>query len=111
MRSRLPGLRGSWLPSAVLSTTAGAVDVIGFLVPGGLFTAHISGNLCVVAAHYITGGFSQVGPLHWSTRSQCYPTVTTHRSQRNVLEKHSLQRECGAAEMRRKVPMTRLSIR
>jgi uncharacterized membrane protein YoaK (UPF0700 family) len=47
----------------VLSTTAGAVDVIGFLALGGLFTAHISGNLCVVAAHHITGGLSQVGPL------------------------------------------------
>jgi hypothetical protein len=33
-----------WLP-AILSTTAGAVDVIGFLVFGGLFTAHITGNL------------------------------------------------------------------
>jgi uncharacterized membrane protein YoaK (UPF0700 family) len=48
---------------AVLSTTAGAVDVIGFLALGGLFTAHISGNLCVLAAHSITGGFSRVGPL------------------------------------------------
>jgi uncharacterized membrane protein YoaK (UPF0700 family) len=48
---------------AVLSTTAGAVDVIGFLTLEGLFTAHISGNLCVLAAHHITGGFSHVGPL------------------------------------------------
>jgi uncharacterized membrane protein YoaK (UPF0700 family) len=48
---------------AVLSTTAGAVDVIGFLALGGLFTAHISGNLCILAAHYTTGGFSEVGPL------------------------------------------------
>jgi uncharacterized membrane protein YoaK (UPF0700 family) len=48
---------------AVLSTTAGAADVIGFLALGGLFTAHISGNLCVLAAHYAIGGFSQVGPL------------------------------------------------
>src|SRR6266852_3357281 len=63
MRSRLTGLPGSWLLPAVLSTTAGAVDVIGFLALGGLFTAHISGNLCVLAAHYITGGFSQIGPL------------------------------------------------
>ena len=51
-----------WLP-AILSTTAGAVDVIGFLVFGGLFTAHITGNLVVVAAHYVTGGFGRVGPI------------------------------------------------
>src|SRR5262249_21300164 len=63
LRSGLPGLRGSWLLPAVLSTTAGAVDVIGFLALGGLFTAHITGNLCVLATHYITGGFSQVGQL------------------------------------------------
>jgi uncharacterized membrane protein YoaK (UPF0700 family) len=51
-----------WLP-AILSTTAGAVDVIGFLVFGGLFTAHITGNLAIVAGHYTTGGFSHVGPI------------------------------------------------
>jgi uncharacterized membrane protein YoaK (UPF0700 family) len=63
MRFRLPGLRGSGLLPVVLSSTAGAVDVIGFLALGGLFTAHISGNLCVLAAHYITGRFSHLGPL------------------------------------------------
>jgi uncharacterized membrane protein YoaK (UPF0700 family) len=52
-----------WLLPAILSTTAGAVDVIGFLALGGLFTAHITGNVVIVAAHYVTGGFSQVGPL------------------------------------------------
>src|SRR6266700_6197367 len=55
--------RSSWLLPAVLSTTAGAVDVIGFLALGGLFTAHITGNVVIVAAHYVTGGFSQIGPL------------------------------------------------
>ena len=63
MAGMVTGLRGSWLLPAVLSTTAGAVDVIGFLALGGLFTAHITGNVVVVAAHYITGGFSEVGPL------------------------------------------------
>jgi uncharacterized membrane protein YoaK (UPF0700 family) len=52
-----------WLLPFVLSATAGAVDVIGFLALGGLFTAHITGNLVVVAAHYVTGRFSEVGPL------------------------------------------------
>jgi len=63
MSSWLTHLRCRWLLPAVLSTTAGAVDVIGFLVLGGLFTAHITGNVVIVAAHYVTGGFSQVGPL------------------------------------------------
>src|SRR5438094_8325983 len=63
MTQGLTGLRGSWLLPAVLSTTAGAVDVIGFLALGGLFTAHITGNVVIVAAHYVTGGFSQIGPL------------------------------------------------
>lgn len=52
-----------WLLPALLSTTAGAVDVIGFLALGGLFTAHITGNLVVLAAHYITGHFGQIAPL------------------------------------------------
>jgi uncharacterized membrane protein YoaK (UPF0700 family) len=52
-----------WLFVTVLSMTAGAVDVIGFLALGGLFTAHITGNIVILAAHYITGGFSRIGPL------------------------------------------------
>lgn len=56
-------LRVDWLLSAVLSTTAGAVDVIGFLSLGGLFTSHITGNLVVLTAHYVIGGFSEIGPL------------------------------------------------
>jgi len=58
-----PFKASDWLLPTVLSTTAGAVDVIGFLTLGGLFTSHITGNVVIVAAHYVTGGFSQVGPL------------------------------------------------
>src|SRR5580704_3189575 len=56
-------LKADWLLAAVLSMTSGTVDVIGFLTLGGLFVAHITGNLVLLAAHYITGGFSQTGPL------------------------------------------------
>lgn len=52
-----------WLLPALLSTTAGAVDAIGFLALDGLFTAHITGNLVVLAAHYTTGGFGEIAPL------------------------------------------------
>src|SRR6266436_5888459 len=63
MTSSLTRLCSSWLLPAVLSTTAGAVDIIGFLALGGLFTAHITGNVVILAAHYVVGGFSEVGPL------------------------------------------------
>jgi len=42
------------LPS-VLSMIAGSADVIGFLGLGGLFTAHITGNLILIAAHVVNG--------------------------------------------------------
>jgi uncharacterized membrane protein YoaK (UPF0700 family) len=63
MPAQLRPLRAGWVLPAVLSTTAGAVDVIGFLALGGLFTAHITGNVVILAAHYLVGGFSEIGPL------------------------------------------------
>jgi uncharacterized membrane protein YoaK (UPF0700 family) len=44
----------AWL-AALLSATAGAVDVIGFQRLG-LFTAHITGNIVVIAAELVSGG-------------------------------------------------------
>jgi uncharacterized membrane protein YoaK (UPF0700 family) len=40
----------------LLSFIAGRVDVIGFLCLGGLLTAHITGNLVILAAHVVAGG-------------------------------------------------------
>ena len=47
----------SWLSilPLVLSLIAGSTDTIGFLRLNGLFTAHITGNLVVLAAHLVSG--------------------------------------------------------
>jgi uncharacterized membrane protein YoaK (UPF0700 family) len=47
-------LAGRTLPF-VLSLIAGSTDTIGFLGLNGLFTAHITGNLVVLAAHIVAG--------------------------------------------------------
>jgi uncharacterized membrane protein YoaK (UPF0700 family) len=39
---------------AVLSVIAGSTDSISFLGLGGLFTAHITGNLVILAAHVVS---------------------------------------------------------
>ena len=57
------GSLGTKLLPVVLSVTAGSADVIGFLSLGGLFTAHITGNLVILAAHVVTGGEAQVAPM------------------------------------------------
>lgn len=62
----LPRERRSGAPSAaqqlssaalpfVLSVIAGSTDTIGFLGLNGLFTAHITGNLVILAAHIVIG--------------------------------------------------------
>jgi uncharacterized membrane protein YoaK (UPF0700 family) len=55
----------------VLSTTAGAVDIIGFLALGGLFTAHITGNLVVLAAHLRDGRVQPDRAVAVSARVHC----------------------------------------
>jgi uncharacterized membrane protein YoaK (UPF0700 family) len=48
---------------AVLSVIAGSADVISFLGLGGLFVAHITGNLVILAAHLVTGTAGTVALL------------------------------------------------
>ena len=55
-------MRLTLLP-AVLSLIAGSADVIGFLGLGGLFVAHITGNLVILAAHVVTGQTASVAGL------------------------------------------------
>jgi uncharacterized membrane protein YoaK (UPF0700 family) len=47
----------------LLSVTAGSCDVIGFLGLDGLFTAHVTGNLVILAAHMVSGGAAQIAPM------------------------------------------------
>src|SRR5271168_4916083 len=49
-----------WLPP-MLSAIAGMVDVIGFL-SFGMFTAHVTGNLVVIAALLVRGGPLKMAP-------------------------------------------------
>jgi uncharacterized membrane protein YoaK (UPF0700 family) len=67
----IPGSAGALVPPVedslaarllpfVLSLIAGSVDVIGFLGLDGLFTAHITGNLVVLAAHIVAGSDASV---------------------------------------------------
>lgn len=47
----------------LLAFIAGAVDVIGFLGLGGLFTAHVTGNLVILAAHLAVGADASLALL------------------------------------------------
>jgi uncharacterized membrane protein YoaK (UPF0700 family) len=56
-------LVGLQLLTAILSLTAGSLDVITYLGLGGLFTAHITGNLVILAAHVAGGGATQLAAM------------------------------------------------
>jgi uncharacterized membrane protein YoaK (UPF0700 family) len=65
-RFRTPSVESSLstrLLSTVLSVIAGSVDAIGFLGLGGLFTAHVTGNLVILAAHLVSGDAARVAPM------------------------------------------------
>jgi uncharacterized membrane protein YoaK (UPF0700 family) len=48
---------------AVLAVVAGSTDVIGFLGLGGLFTAHITGNVVIFVAHIVAHGKAPVAQI------------------------------------------------
>src|SRR5258706_8533177 len=54
---------GTTLLPGVLSVIAGSADIIGFLGLGGLFTAHITGNLAILAAPVASGGTAPVAQI------------------------------------------------
>jgi Protein of unknown function (DUF1275) len=64
------GLASRTLP-LVLSLTAGSTDIIGFLGLNGLFTAHITGNIVVLAAH-IAAGDPTIFSYSYRLRSSCW---------------------------------------
>ena len=47
----------------VLSVTAGANNIIGFLGLNGLLTAHVTGNLVLLAAHVVAAGKAAVASI------------------------------------------------
>jgi uncharacterized membrane protein YoaK (UPF0700 family) len=47
----------------VLGAIAGSTDVISFLAVFGIFTAHITGNLVILAAHIVSGGPARLATM------------------------------------------------
>src|SRR5258708_14235039 len=65
-RFRTPSVESSLnakLLPTVLSVIAGSVDAIGFLGLGGLFIAHVTGNLVILAGHLVSGSGAPVAPM------------------------------------------------
>jgi uncharacterized membrane protein YoaK (UPF0700 family) len=54
---------GLKLLPGVLSVIAGSMDIISFLGLNGLFTAHITGNLILIAAHVVAGSAVSIARL------------------------------------------------
>ena len=63
LRPKAGTLIGLQLLTILLSLTAGSLDVITYLGLGGLFTAHITGNLVILAARVAGGGATDLAAM------------------------------------------------
>jgi hypothetical protein len=52
--------------AGIMSSTLGRVDAISFPGLGGLFIAHVTGNLVIHAAHLVRGGGAPVAPTPYA---------------------------------------------
>jgi uncharacterized membrane protein YoaK (UPF0700 family) len=55
--------RSRTLALLLLSATAGSTDAIGFLGLNGLFTAHITGNIVILAGHLLAQGRAGIAEM------------------------------------------------
>lgn len=60
---KVDSTRATLMLLTVLSVTAGCTDIIGFLDLNHLFTAHITGNLVILAAHFVIGGRAEIAQM------------------------------------------------
>jgi uncharacterized membrane protein YoaK (UPF0700 family) len=61
--ARLPVVHQPVALLLALSATAGATDAIAFLALDGLFTAHITGNIVILASQVVTRGNADLAEL------------------------------------------------
>src|SRR6266851_7325278 len=69
----------------ILSVIAGSTDIVGFLGLNGLFTAHVTGNIVIIAAHVIAGERTTLSailavPVFHAGRLLGAPARRTHRA-------------------------------
>ena len=92
---------GTKLLPFVLSVIAGTVDIIDFLRLGGLFTAHITGNLVALAARLVAGDqpgiFDCGSDVH--SRACADQTTVTRRRHGSSIHAHSTWRQRVAAHI------------
>ena len=75
---------GMKLLSAVLSITAGSVDIISFLGLGRLFAAHITGNLAILASRIAPARIDTAVPRRAHTHKPGSMAVLVRERQRSI---------------------------